>query len=102
MYVVLGGKHHIYHWLDKESVAKDSILSGKSGFLNQTFFIIWTTLIIGLWSLLGWRMRQLSQEADKPMSKTDGQSFIWRNTVRAALFIVWFALTVGSTAPWLW
>jgi hypothetical protein len=102
MYVVLGGKHHIYHWLDKESVAKDSILSGKSGFLNPTFFIIWTTLIIGLWSLLGWRMRQLSQEADKPMSKTDGQSFIWRNTVRAALFIVWFALTVGSTAPWLW
>jgi hypothetical protein len=51
LYVVLGDKHHIYHWLDKEAVEADPILKGKSGFLNPTFFIIWTTLIIGLWSL---------------------------------------------------
>ena len=103
MYVVLSDKHHIYHWLDKEAVAKDPILLGKSGFLNPTFFIIWTTLTIGLWSLLGWRMRQISREADKaPMDQQAGESFIWRNTVRAALFTVWFALTVGSTIPWLW
>ena len=103
MYVVLSDKHHIYHWLDKEAVAKDPILLGKSGFLNPTFFIIWTTLTIGLWTLLGWRMRQISREADEaPMDQQAGESFIWRNTVRAALFTVWFALTVGSTAPWLW
>ena len=103
MYVVLSDKHYIYHWLDKEAVAKDPILLGKSGFLNPTFFIIWTTLTIGLWTLLGWRMRQISREADEaPMDQQAGESFIWRNTVRAALFTVWFALTVGSTAPWLW
>ena len=103
VYVVVSDKHHIYHWLDKESVAVDPILKGKSGFLNPTFFIIWTTLIIGLWSLLGWRMRQISRETDEaPMDNQAGQSFIWRSTVRAAMFIVWFALTVGSTAPWLW
>ena len=103
VYVVVSDKHHIYHWLDKESVAVDPILKGKSGFLNPTFFIIWTTLIIGLWSLLGWRMRQISRETDEaPMDNQTGQSFIWRSTVRAAMFIVWFALTVGSTAPWLW
>ena len=59
MYVVLGHKHHIYHWLDTEAVANDPILKGKTGFLNPTFFVIWTTLTIGLWSLLGWRMRQI-------------------------------------------
>ncbi|MBV9986857.1 MAG: quinol:cytochrome C oxidoreductase [Chitinophagaceae bacterium] len=103
IYVVATGNHHIYHWLDKDVVENDPILKGKSGFLNPVFFIIWTTLIIGLWSLLGWRMRQLGREADQgPMDLETGRSFIWRGTVRAAMFIVWFALTVGSTAPWLW
>lgn len=102
IYVVLSDKHFIYHWLDTEAVAKDPILSGKAGFLNAKFFIIWTTLIIGLWSLLGWRMRQISREADEPMDQEAGKSYIWRSTVRAAMYIVWFALTVGSTAPWLW
>jgi hypothetical protein len=93
---------HIYHWNSPEA-ASDPILKGKLGFLNPTFFIIWTTLAIGLWSLLGWRMRKLSTEADAgPMNYEAGQSYIWRNTVNASLFIVWFALTVGSTVPWLW
>jgi hypothetical protein len=48
-------------------------------------------------------MRQLSNEADQaPMDAETGAKFIFRNTVRAALFTVWFALTVGSTIPWLW
>lgn len=103
LYVVLGHKHEIYHWLDTEAVEKDPILRGKTGFLNPTFFIIWSTLAIGLWSLLGWRMRKIIAEADAaPMDQQTGASFIWRSTVRAALFIVWFALTVGSTIPWLW
>ena len=103
IYVVLSDKNHIYHWLDKEAVAKDVILTGKAGFLNAKFFIIWTTLAIGFWSFLGWRMRQLSNEADAaPMDNETGAKFILRNTVRAALFTVWFALTVGSTVPWLW
>ncbi|MCX6207844.1 MAG: quinol:cytochrome C oxidoreductase [Bacteroidetes bacterium] len=103
LYVVLSDKHHIYHWLDTAAVAKDPMLNGKSGFLNARFFIIWTTLTIGFWSFLGWRMRQLSNEADvAPMDHETGLKFIFRNTVRAALFTVWFALTVGSTVPWLW
>ncbi len=99
--VVLFGTH-IYHWNSAEA-ANDPILKGKLGFLNPTFYVIWTTLTIGLWSLLGWRMRKLSAEADAGhMNNEKGASFIWRNTVSASLFIVWFALTVGSTVPWLW
>lgn len=103
IYIVFSHKHHIYHWVDSEAVDADPILRGKKGFLNPTFFLIWTTLTIGLWSLLGWRMRKYSSEADTAaMNGETGASFIKRGTVRAALFVVWFALTVGSTIPWLW
>jgi hypothetical protein len=102
LYIIFSHNHGIYHWLDADAVAKDPILNGKKGFLNPTFYVIWTTLAIGLWSLLGARMRKLSSEADEPMSQEQGSSYIWKNTVSASLFIVWFALTVGSTIPWLW
>src|SRR5580704_11480992 len=64
MVLVLRHKTYIYEWLDKELVAKDPILNGKKGFLNPTFFIIWTTLTIGLWTVLGYKMRSLSREID--------------------------------------
>jgi hypothetical protein len=103
--ILLGGHHmtHIYHWTDAEAVDSDPILKGKKAFLNIPFFIIWTVLTIGLWSVLGYKMRKLSREADDgPMTTEQGKSYIWRNTVWAAIFIVWFALTVMSTTPWLW
>ncbi|GGH81718.1 hypothetical protein HNQ91_005622 [Filimonas zeae] len=101
--VVIDHNHHIYHWLDEKAVDGDNILRGKKGFLNPTFYLVWTTLAIGLWILLGRRMRKLSSQADeKAMDAEEGQRYIWKNTVSAALFIVWFALTVGSTIPWLW
>ncbi|MDE3126071.1 MAG: quinol:cytochrome C oxidoreductase [Bacteroidota bacterium] len=102
-YIVFTGNHEIYHWLDAKQVAADEILKGKSGFLNVKFFVIWSILAVGLWSLLGWRMRKISSEADiEPMDFNSGNAYVWKNTVTAGLFIVWFALTVGSTLPWLW
>ncbi|HTE23058.1 quinol:cytochrome C oxidoreductase [Flavitalea sp.] len=106
MSIALGGHHmsHIYHWTDTEAVANDSILSGKSGFLNVKFFAIWTILTIGFWSILGYKMRKLSRELDeKPVaSREEGRKYIWKNTVWAAIFIVWFSLTAMSVTPWLW
>ena len=100
--VVISHNHNFYHWLDSKEVANDPILKGKTGFLNPTFYMVWSILAIGLWSLLGRRMRKISSEADSPMNEETSRKFIWRNTVRASLFIVWFALTVASTIPWLW
>jgi len=104
LYIIFGGHlHSIYHWIDKDAVANDKLLDGKSGFLNPTFFVIWSALSIGLWSILGARMRKLSNEADAaPMDYEKGKHFVWRNTVTAGLFIVWFALTIGSVTPWFW
>lgn len=101
--VAIQHNHHIYHWLDTNAVENDPILKGKSGFLNPVFFVVWTTLSIGLWSLLGWRIRLLNNLADtEAMDEQQKKSFIWRGTVRSSLFVVWFALTVASTIPWLW
>jgi hypothetical protein len=102
-YIVLSGKQYIYPWLDHNNVQANDVLKGKSGFLNTPLFIIYTILSIGLWWLLGAKMRNLSSETDKgPMDMQTGKSFIWRNTVIAGLFIVWFTLSVASVTPWFW
>ncbi len=103
MALVFGHKSNIYEWLNPELVAKDAVLKGKSGFLSPTFFIVWTTLTIGLWMFLGWKLRKISREIDDtPLSVEEGKKYIYKNTVWAATYIFWFALTVASVTPWLW
>ena len=99
--LIFGHQHHIYHWLTPKG---DKILEGKSAFLNPTFFVVWTILAIGLWIVLGYKMRSLSRELDEnPLpDAAAGKKYIYKNTVWAALYLVWFALTVASTVPWLW
>ncbi|CAN5512901.1 hypothetical protein BH10BAC3_BH10BAC3_35490 [soil metagenome] len=100
MALVFGHQHHIYHWLTPEG---DKVLEGKSGFLNPTFFTVWTIITIAGWSYLGYNMRKISREADEnPMSVEEGKKWIFKNTVNAAFYIVLFALTVASSIPWLW
>jgi hypothetical protein len=77
-------------------------LKGKSGFLNPTFFMVWTIIAIGLWSFVGAKMRKLSSEADEPMDGEQSSKYIVKNTAWGAAFLVIFGLTVGSTIPWLW
>ena len=103
VFIVLSDKSYIYEWLGTETVKNSEALKGKTGFLNKPFFIIWTLLTIVLWSLLGARMRKLSSEADEGRFDFEsGKNYIWRNTVTASLFIVWFALTTASVTPWMW
>ncbi|HSR37299.1 MAG TPA: hypothetical protein VLL95_00160 [Phnomibacter sp.] len=100
MGLVYGHQHHIYHWLTPEG---DKILEGKSGFLNPTFFTIWSVITIGGWILLGRNMRRLSRQVDEtPLSTEEAKSWIHKNTVHASFYIVLFALTVTSSIPWLW
>ncbi len=101
MALIFGHQHHIYHWLTPSG---DKVLEGKSSFLNPTFFIIWTTLTIGLWIGLGYKMRAISRELDEnPLPDVEsGKKYIYKNTVWGSLYLVWFALTVASTVPWLW
>ncbi|HBB57086.1 MAG TPA: quinol:cytochrome C oxidoreductase [Chitinophagaceae bacterium] len=102
--IVFGDNHTIYHWTDAEHVQHDPILSHKKGFLNKPFFAIATIITIAGWSLLGYKMRQLSRKLDNEPLATleDRKKYIFNNTVWAALFIVLFSLTVMSSIPWLW
>jgi hypothetical protein len=101
--LVFGNKYSIYEWLNKDLVNRDPVLKGKSGFLSPGFFITWTTLTIGLWTVLGLKMRRISREIDDtPLTVEEGKKYIFKNTVWSSIYIVWFALTVASTAPWLW
>src|SRR4051812_11889301 len=65
LYILFGlthdGHNEIYRWVTPGS---DEMVQKKTGFLNPTFFVIWTLLSIGLWSFLGMRMRKLSTESD--------------------------------------
>ncbi len=101
--ICFGGNHEIYHWTDTEHVKHDAILNFKKGFLNKNFFAVMTVLTILSWSLLGRKMRKLSQSIDnKPLNVEEGKKYIWNNTVWAAIYIVVFSLTVLSSIPWLW
>jgi len=105
MGIVFGTKDGelIYHWINKEHVSHDKILSAKSGFLNPTFFTIWTILTLLAWWYFGKRMRQLGDKADEQqMGLEQAKKFTWSMTIRAAVFLVAFGLTVASTIPWLW
>src|ERR1044071_3032568 len=64
MAVVFGSNHTIYHWTDAEHVKQDAALNYKSGFLNKTFFTVWTIITIAGWWWLGRKMRHLSRSID--------------------------------------
>lgn len=102
--IVFGGNHAIYHWTDTEHVKHDPVLLHKSGFLSKGFFTVWTIITLIGWSVLGAKMRQLSRNRDDvpKQSVEEDKKYIWNNTVWAAIFIVFFALTVMSSIPWLW
>jgi len=104
MAIVWGGHDDIYHWVNKEVVANDKILKGKSGFLNPVFFSIFSAITIFLWYFLGKKMRSLSLESDHngPMDYETGNRWINKNILWASFFIVFFGLSVGSVIPWLW
>lgn len=99
-FLIFGHKGHIYHWLNPHG---DAILENKSPFLNASFVSIASVITVGLWSALTIKLRKMSLEEDTwTMDAEAGKRLLWRNTVWCAGFIVVFALSVGSTTPWIW
>ena len=104
MCIIFGHRYDIYPWMDKNLVANDKILNGKKGFLNIGFYLIASIAAIGLWSFIGYKMRQLSLESDKggQMDNETGRTWINKNMFWGAFFLIVFTLTVASSLPWLW
>jgi hypothetical protein len=103
MVLVFGNNHTLYRWADTHTAETDAAIEHKAGFLNRTFFTVWTIITLVGWWLLGRKMRSLSRSIDdRKLTIAEGKAYIWNNTVWAAIFIVLFALTVMSSIPWLW
>ncbi|QEH39885.1 quinol:cytochrome C oxidoreductase [Chitinophaga sp. XS-30] len=99
-FLIFGDKGHVYHWIHPEG---DRILEFKSPFLNPAFVSIASVITVGLWIALTIKLRKMSLQEDTwSMTAEKAKSLVWRNTVWCAGFIVVFALSVGSTTPWIW
>jgi len=92
-----GGFHHLYHWADAEAVAEDSILQGKSGFLNKGWYTVGTLIIVGIWIFFATKLRQLSLREDE----NQGLNFSVHRKIRvyAAAFL---PIAGFSSAALIW
>ncbi|GAA5220488.1 hypothetical protein [Membranihabitans marinus] len=61
---LFGGFHHLYHWNDAASLASDTLLQGKSGFLNAGVYTVLTLGIVGVWYFFARKIRALSISED--------------------------------------
>lgn len=67
---VWGHWHHLYHWADSDLVDPtkpeyDTIIAGKSGFLNKGWYTFGTFIIVGTWIFFALKVRSLSLDEDK-------------------------------------
>lgn len=102
--VVFTSQTGVYQWLSPEALQHHPILNMKATFLNPTNFVVWSGLAILVWSWLGHKIRQRSYKLDTQPLETIEQrkKYIFNSTVLAALFLVFFGLTVGSSLIWMW
>lgn len=59
------GIHNLYHWSHEDAVISDSILQGKSPYLNTTFFVIRQFIYFAIWGFLGYKLHKISTEMDE-------------------------------------
>lgn len=93
---------HIYIWMDPEmtdptSHHYDSIIDGKSAYLNKGFFWIRTVVYMAVYYIFwrGFRMRSLEED------RVGGTDIHFKNYKKGALFLVFFAV-LSSTSSWDW
>lgn len=95
--VTLSDGAHIYVWMDPEVVEHDSIIQGKTFYLNKFFFWIRTLGYLLTYYLfyVGFRKRSLEED------RIGGTDLHFKNYRRGALFLVLF-LVFSSTQTWDW
>ncbi len=93
---------HVYTWMDPDmtdpaSHHYDSIIAGKSAYLNKAFFWIRTVVYMAVYYIFwrGFRMRSLEED------RVGGTDIHFTNYKKGALFLVFFAV-FSSTSSWDW
>ena len=95
--------HHVWHWMqdgimDPASPNYDSIIAGKEGYLNDTFFTLRTVAYLVIWAGAAYLLRRNSLKEDQ---LPEGQNLFFTQRKLAATFIVLYAVT-SSTSAWDW
>jgi hypothetical protein len=90
--------HDIFHWTHTEEVVKDEVLKGKSGYLNQNFFIIRNIIYVAVWIVFYLIIIKNSRKQD--LSRD--QLLTKKNIRLSAIFIPFFAITVTfASIDWI-
>jgi hypothetical protein len=96
------GLHHIYHWMDPETVNPESphydeVIANKSGYLNPVFFWVRTIVYLAVWVIFqkGFIKRSVEQDLK------GGTDIHYKQMGKAAVFLVFFAVT-STTSAWDW
>ncbi len=97
--LVLSSAHinHLFIWMDDTVVAEDTIIQGKTGFLNIPFFLIRAVIFIGGWNLY----RYLSRKNSIALDETNDISYYKKNFKYSAGYLVFFIIT-ESIMSWDW
>jgi hypothetical protein len=99
----LNHTHHLWHWMaegimDPESANYDSIIAGKEGYLNGSFFTIRTVIYLIGWAGVAFILRKMSLS----LETTPDSWKKWKKMRNiSAGFLVFFAVT-SSTSAWDW
>lgn len=96
---IWAGWHHLYHWADPESVASDTILQGKSSFLNKGWYTFGGIIIMGIWIYIALKIRALSVDEDSNGDTLFTHARKMRIWGAAALPIIGFS---SAAMIWLW
>lgn len=97
--LVLSSSHlnHLFIWMDSHVVASDTIIQGKSGFLNVPFFLIRAFVFLFGWNLY----RYFSRKNSIALDETNDLSYFKKNFKYSAGFLVFFIIT-ESIMSWDW
>jgi hypothetical protein len=93
--LMIFGINHVYHWTHE--IHHDPVISGKEAYLNIPFFVIRLVIYLSVWTLLTLKLRKLSKNSDIE----DGLKFYNKSRTYAALFLVFFAISIVIFA-WDW
>jgi hypothetical protein len=95
--ITLNDGAHIYLWMDSDIVEHDTIIKGKSAYLNKGFFWIRTIAYLATYYLFYQGFRKRSLEEDR----VGGTEIHFKNYKKGATFLVLFAV-FSSTQTWDW
>lgn len=96
------GKGYIYEWTHEDIVKNDTLLQGKSSFLNVTFFVVANLIFFGLYFFFTKRFRSLSVKEDSNTPEEFEKARIFhKNRKSAAGFLALFGFTF-PVVSWMW